>query len=110
MLSYLKGLSFHPPVKRKTVMNVTLPSRRGIALALAAFALGVLAPRAIRARDSLPPQQVHMQAALESLKAAQEHLGQAVADKGGHRVKAMQHTKLAIQETQAGIEYARAHP
>jgi hypothetical protein len=91
-------------------MTVTPPSRRTIALALAACALGILAPRVIRARDSMPVQQVHMQAALESLKAAQEHLAQAVPDKGGHRVKAMQHTKLAIQETQAGIEYARAHP
>jgi hypothetical protein len=91
-------------------MNLTVPSRRAVALALGAFALGVLAPRVIRARDSMPLQQVHMQAALESLKAAQEHLAQAVPDKGGHRVKAMQHTKLAIQETQAGIEYARAHP
>ena len=91
-------------------MNLTLPSRRAVVQALGALALGILAPRAIRARDSMTGQQVHMQAALESLKAAQEHLAQAEADKGGHRVKAMAHTKLAIQETQAGIEYARAHP
>ncbi len=91
-------------------MNTALPPRRAVLLVLGAFALGVLAPRVIRARDTIPAQQVHMQAALDALKSAQAHLAQAVADKGGHRVKAMQHTKLAIEETQAGIEYAKAHP
>jgi hypothetical protein len=91
-------------------MPTTLPSRRVVALALGAVVLGVLAPRAIRARDSVPVQQVHMRAALDALKSAQLHLGEAVPDKGGHRVKAMQHVKLAIQETEAGIEYARLHP
>jgi hypothetical protein len=81
-----------------------------VAIVVAAFALGVLAPSAIRARGTMPPQQEHMQAALEALKSARTHLGEAVADKGGHRVKAMEHVKLAIEEVEAGIAYARAHP
>lgn len=91
-------------------MNSALPPRRAVLLVLGAFALGVLGPRVIRARDAIPAQQVHMQAALDALKSAQTHLAEAVADKGGHRAKAMQHTKLAIEETEAGIAYAKAHP
>lgn len=52
------------------------------------------------------PQQPHMQAALDALRTAKRHLEMAEADKGGHRVKAMEHVDAAITETEAGIAFA----
>ena len=54
-------------------------------------------------------QQVHMRAALDALLSAQKHLDEAVADKGGHRAKAMGLVHDAVEEVRAGIEYARTH-
>ena len=50
--------------------------------------------------------QPHMQAALGALQTARSELQQAVADKGGHRVKALDHVDQAIAETRAGMSYA----
>lgn len=47
--------------------------------------------------------QVHMQNALKALNRASTELNAAEADKGGHRVKAMNLVNEAIAETQAGI-------
>lgn len=55
------------------------------------------------------PQQPHMQAALEALRNAKRHLEMAEADKGGHRVKALELVNGAITETEAGIAYAAGH-
>jgi hypothetical protein len=52
-------------------------------------------------------EQVHMQNALRSLENARAQLQEAVADKGGHRERAMGLVNQAIAETQAGIQYAR---
>jgi len=51
--------------------------------------------------------QPHMQAALASLQNARSELELARTDKGGHRVRAIELTDRAIEETRAGIEYAR---
>jgi len=51
--------------------------------------------------------QPHMTAAVRHLRAAHQELQAAVADKGGHREKALRLVHDAIQETEAGIEYAR---
>ena len=48
-----------------------------------------------------------MQAALDSLRSAQTNLEKAIADKGGHRAKAMDLVKQAIDEVKLGIEAAR---
>lgn len=51
--------------------------------------------------------QPNMEAALASLQEAKESLQKAVADKGGHRVKAMKAVDSAIAEVKAGIEFAK---
>ena len=53
--------------------------------------------------------QPHMQSALDSLQNAKTHLEKATADKGGHRNKAMELTKKAINQVEAGIKYDRRH-
>jgi hypothetical protein len=52
-------------------------------------------------------QQVHMQAAKESLTAALAHLEQAANDKGGHRVAAVKATKSALEHVEKGIRFDR---
>ena len=53
--------------------------------------------------------QPHMEAALEHLKAAQSELEKAGHDKGGHRAKALDLTRKAITQVEAGIRYDRRH-
>ncbi len=53
--------------------------------------------------------QPHMNAALDELRAARQELEAAMADKGGHRAKAIGLVDDAIAEVQAGIEFARTH-
>ena len=52
-------------------------------------------------------EQVHMQNALRALENARSQLAEAVADKGGHRERAIGLVDQAIAETRAGIQYAR---
>jgi hypothetical protein len=52
------------------------------------------------------PDQPHMRAALDSLKSAKGKLENAANDKGGHRVKAIELIKLAIDEVNKGIAVA----
>ena len=54
-----------------------------------------------------PFDQPFMQAALNDLKAAQNHLKNATADKGGHRQRAMDFTAGAINAVNKGIDYDR---
>jgi hypothetical protein len=49
------------------------------------------------------PDQPHMQAALDALRSARRNLDSAVADKGGHRVKAIGYVNSAIDEVEKGI-------
>ena len=53
--------------------------------------------------------QTHMMAARNHLRAARQSLRDAMADKGGHRERAMELIDRAIGEVDAGIEYARGH-
>lgn len=53
------------------------------------------------------PDQPHMQAALNGLENAKDSLNKATADKGGHRAKALDYVKDAIDEVKKGIEAAR---
>ncbi len=53
--------------------------------------------------------QPHMQAALDELRSARSELDAAVADKGGHREKAIVLIDEAISEVQAGMEFANVH-
>lgn len=56
--------------------------------------------------EALPElaDQPHMQAALDALKSARHNLDNAEADKGGHRAKAIDLIKDAIDEVNKGIE------
>jgi hypothetical protein len=50
------------------------------------------------------PDQPHMQAALDNLKAAKSNLERATSDKGGYRRKAIDEINDAISETKKGID------
>jgi len=50
--------------------------------------------------------QPHMTAALDHLRSAKTELNAAMADKGGHRVRALEIVDSAIAEVQAGMDYA----
>jgi hypothetical protein len=53
--------------------------------------------------------QPHMVAARDHLRVARAELQAADADKGGHRVKAIERVNEAIVEVDRGIEYDRTH-
>ena len=48
--------------------------------------------------------QPHMQAALDALKQAEQHLNEAKHDKGGHRVAALKATRDAIKHVEMGMK------
>ena len=50
------------------------------------------------------PDQPHMQAALDLLRAARSNLEAASSDKGGHRVRAIAFVNSAIDEVKKGID------
>ena len=53
--------------------------------------------------------QPNMDAALQSLRQAQASLEKAGSDKGGHRARAIDLIKQAMNEVQAGVNYANQH-
>ena len=53
--------------------------------------------------------QPNMRAAITSLEAALGSLQKASPDKGGHRVKAIDLTKQAIEEVKEGIKFDNNH-
>jgi hypothetical protein len=56
---------------------------------------------------AISPDQPHMQAALNALENAKDSLNKATPDKGGHRAKALDLVRDAIDEVKKGIEAAR---
>jgi hypothetical protein len=54
-----------------------------------------------------PPDQPHLQAALNALENAKDNLNKATPDKGGHRAKALDYVRDAIVEVKKGIEVGR---
>ncbi|MFL6335199.1 MAG: hypothetical protein ACJ754_17950 [Pyrinomonadaceae bacterium] len=77
--------------------------------ALAEVAAGIRFDRNHDEEGTPLPEQPHMQAALDKLQSARSNLEAATDDKGGHRVKALDHVNQAIDEVKAGIEYDRTH-
>ncbi|MFO0596411.1 MAG: hypothetical protein U0228_13930 [Myxococcaceae bacterium] len=57
------------------------------------------------ATQAFAEKQPMMHKALAQLEDAKKALEAATADKGGHRVKAIEHVNLAIAEVRAGIEF-----
>ena len=53
--------------------------------------------------------QPKMQTALAELKAAAKSLAEANHDKGGHRAKALELTRSAIDQVEAGIKFDNRH-
>jgi hypothetical protein len=54
-------------------------------------------------------RQPNMEAAMQNLREAQRNLETANTDKGGHRERALEYLNRAIEETQAGIQFANQH-
>jgi hypothetical protein len=84
-----------------TFLNRTFSRRAATKSLVSAGAAGMLG--ASLAKGNQP----FMEAALRALNNAAAQLEQAVADKGGHRAKAIQLVSQAINEVQAGIQYAK---
>jgi hypothetical protein len=77
--------------------------------AIAQVNAGIRFDRRHEEESAPPPDQPHMQAALDRLQSARANLEAATEDKGGHRVKALDHVNKAIDEVKKGIEYDRTH-
>jgi hypothetical protein len=60
-----------------------------------------------RHSHAVAPDQPHMQAALDALNSARDNLDKANPDKGGHRAKAIEYVRAAIDEVKMGIEAGR---
>jgi hypothetical protein len=81
--------------------------KNALAVGILSGAVGFVGvPRAQAQRYEYQPQ---MQAALQSLRQAEEALRRADSDKGGHRVRALQMVTDAEREVQAGISYDNSH-
>lgn len=60
-------------------------------------------------RNASAEKQPHMEKALAALKEARDQLKTATEDKGGHRVKALELTNAAIEQTEKGIAFDDKH-
>ncbi|MEA1832176.1 hypothetical protein U8607_08780 [Methylobacterium durans] len=76
---------------------------------LVALAAGAAAAGTTMGSTSAEAYQGNMERALSSLFNALASLREATSNKGGHRVKAMALVQQAIEQTQAGVEFANEH-
>lgn len=72
--------------------------------ALTAALMASLSIPLVRSAEAEP--QPHMKSALSQLEAAKRSLEEAAPDKAGHRVKALELTKQAIEEVREGMKAA----
>ena len=87
-------------------MSQSKLTRRGFAAAATGVAaIGLLGASA----KSADADQGNMERALSSLQQALGSLRESTANKGGHRARAMDLVRQAIEETQAGVEFADEH-
>jgi hypothetical protein len=80
-------------------------TRRSLLAGLSAMGAAVALWRPSGAAAAQP----HMEAALESLRAAERQLKEATADKGGHRGRALRLVHDAIVQVEKGIQFDRRH-
>jgi hypothetical protein len=66
-------------------------------------------PRLCASAKSADAYQGNMERALSSLNQALASLRESTANKGGHRARAMDLVRQAIDETQAGVAFAGEH-
>ncbi len=85
----------------------TRHNRRSHRIVLLAATAAVVILAACAAPSPAVADQPQMQAALSSLREAERHLEKASRDKGGHRVKALEHVRAAIHQVEAGIRFDR---
>ena len=71
------------------------------------ISFAILAIIAATGLNSVRADQPHMRAALGHLRAAQAELQRAEHNKGGWRVRALDHVNRAIADTERGIAFAR---
>lgn len=71
-----------------------------------AFVVGSM----LTAGVAVAEKQPHMREALATLQIAKDQLEKAEHDKGGHRAKAADLVKQAIDEVKAGIDFDNDHP
>jgi hypothetical protein len=102
----LQRKQFHLNGKENDMVETKI-TRRGLAVTAATgvAAIGLLGASA-RSADAY---QGNMEHALSSLFQALGSLREATSNKGGHRVRAMDLIRQAIDETQAGVEFADEH-
>jgi hypothetical protein len=94
-------------IEKEDDMSQSKLTRRGFA---AAAATGVATIGLLGATGkTADAYQGNMERALSSLYQALGSLRESTANKGGHRAKAMDLVRQAIDETQAGIEFADEH-
>jgi hypothetical protein len=81
-------------------------TRRGFAVAATGVAATGLLGASAKSADAY---QGNMERAPSSLQQALGSLRESTANKGGHRARAMDLVRQAIDETQAGVEFADEH-
>jgi hypothetical protein len=91
--------------KGKDMSQSKLTRRSFAAAATGVAAIGLLGA-SVKSADAY---QGHMERALSSLQQALGSLRESTANKGGHRARAMDLVRQAIEETQAGVEFADEH-
>jgi hypothetical protein len=87
-------------------MSESTLTRRGFAAAATGVAaIGLLGASA----NTADAYQGNMERALSQLHQALDSLQESTANKGGHRARAMNLVRQAIDETQAGVAFADEH-
>lgn len=76
--------------------------KKQVLVGVGLFAGGLLMGRAWAAQE-------HMQAALIALETAENQLGKATPDKGGHRTKAIELIQAAKAQVRLGMRFDRRH-
>lgn len=74
---------------------------------IGATALGAMLASGIFIGEAAAAYQSHMHAALDALRTARSELDASRPNKGGHRERAIALVNQAIDETRAGIDFAR---
>jgi hypothetical protein len=90
-------------IQREQFMNIWKCSTVALIIVLGC----VVSRGAIQSASAEP--QPHMKVALKHLEHAKVALEKATADKGGHRVKALELTEQAIAQVQEGVAYDNKH-